>query len=134
MKRLGFGFLSIVLFLACAETSVLAQGTYTAGSCNYNDVNACINSGSGSCSPSTHTAVNGDVINIPSGSCSWSTGIVVPSNIGITVAGDGTPNSDPSETGASSSCGSNTTITVTNAITAFKMAPQSGNSTSRLSC
>lgn len=134
MKRLAFKGFFVVLFLAYAETCALAQGTYTAASCNYNDVNACINSGSGSCSPSTHTAVNGDVINIPSGSCSWSTGIVVPSNIGVTVAGDGTPNSDPSTTGASSSCGNNTTITVTNGIKAFKMSPAYGNSTSRLSC
>jgi hypothetical protein len=127
MNRLVLAVFPIVLLFACADTCVLAQGTYNAASCNYSDVNAVING-------PTHKAVDGDIVNIPSGSCTWASGVKVPSGIGITVAGDGTPNSDPSTTGASSSCGNNTTITVTNGITAFKMSPGYGNSTTRLSC
>lgn len=127
MKRFAFASFVVLFLLACADTCVLAQGNYTAASCNYSDVNAVING-------PTHKAVDGDTINIPSGSCSWASGVKVTSGIGITVAGNGTPNSDPSTTGASSSCGSNTTITVTNGVTAFKMSPGYGNSTSRLSC
>ena len=100
---------------------------YTAADCSQNSVNAVING-------PTHTAKDGDTINIPSGNCTWSSGIVVPGSIGITITGNGTPNSDPSTTGASSSCSNDTTITVTNGITAFRMAPAFGNSTSRLSC
>ena len=62
-------------------------GTYYANSCSYADLNDCINgSGAKTChagsqtgSQATHTAVDGDTINIPSGSCTWTTGIVVPS-------------------------------------------------------
>src|SRR5271157_5909147 len=124
MKRTAFAVFSFLVFLACADTCVLAQGSYTAATCNRSDVNAVING-------PTHTAVNGDIINIPPGSCTWTSGITVPSNIGITIIGDGTTNSSASTTGASSSCGSTTTITVTNGITAFRMKPAYGNSTSR---
>jgi hypothetical protein len=126
VKRLTFAIFSVLFFLACAETRVLAQGSYTAASCNQSDVNAVING-------PTHTAVNGDTINVPAGTCTWTTGITVPSSIGITIIGNGTPNSTPSTTGASSSC-SNTTITVSKGTTAFGMTPAFGNSTSRLSC
>src|SRR5882724_5180593 len=107
-------------------------GTFTAATCNRSDVNAVING-------PTHTAVDGDIIQIPSGSCTWttSTGITVPSNIGITIAGSGTPNSTSGTTVPSSSCGSGTTITLQPAsgtLTAFQFRPQFGNSTSRLSC
>ena len=127
MKRMGFALFFVVFLLACADPHIFAQGTYTAASCNYSAVNAVING-------PTHTAVNGDIINVPSGSCTWSSGIIVPSGIGITVIGSGTPNSGASTTGASSSCGSGTTITLTGGFTMFGMAPTYGNSTSRLSC
>ena len=59
-----------------------AQGTYTAASCNYSDVSSLING-------PTHTAVNGDTINVPAGSCIWQSGLTVPSNIGINLIGAG---------------------------------------------
>jgi hypothetical protein len=54
-----------------------AQGTYTAASANYSDVNAVING-------STHTAINGDIIQIPcSGrqSVTWTSQLVVTASI-----------------------------------------------------
>jgi hypothetical protein len=127
MKKLAFAVFSVICFLGFANTCVLAQGSYTAADCSRNSVNAVING-------PTHTAKDGDTINIPSGNCTWNAGITVPSSIGITIIGNGTPNSDPSTTGASSSCSNDTTITVTSGITAFRMTPAFGNSTSRLSC
>jgi hypothetical protein len=121
-KTVMFTFLLNVLV-----APLWAQGTYTAASCNYSDVNAVING-------PTHTAVDGDIINIPAGSCTWSSGVVIPNHIGISILGSGTPNSTSSTTGASSSCGSNTTITVTSGATLFRMTPEYGNSTTRLSC
>lgn len=108
---------------------MLAQGTYTAASCSQSAVNAVING-------PTHVAVDGDTINIPAGSCTWTSGITVPSKIGITVIGSGTPNSGSSTTGASSSCSSGTTITLapTSTRKAFSFTPEYGNSATRLSC
>lgn len=102
-------------------------GTYTAASCNYSDVNAVING-------PTHSAVDGDIIKIPAGSCTWTTGIKVPSGIGITIIGSGTPNSDASTTGANSTC---TATTITDNVSTgalISMTPSYGNSTSRISC
>ncbi len=79
-----------------------AQGTYTAASCNYSDVNAVING-------PKHTAVNGDTIVIPAGTCTWTNGIS-RSGVGITIKGQGTPNTGPSTTGA----GTSTTILIQN--------------------
>src|ERR1700746_99680 len=59
-----------------------AQGTYTASDCSRNSVNAVING-------PTHTAVNGDTINIPAGSCTWTSGITIPGGIGISIIGAG---------------------------------------------
>src|SRR5271156_555340 len=101
MKTSINAFLTLLAALFC--TAAWAQGTYTAASCNYADVNAVING-------PTHTAVNGDTINIPAGSCTWTTGVTVPSNIGISIIGNGTPNSGGTTTGASSSC-TNTVLT-----------------------
>ncbi len=52
--------------------------TYTAASCRQSDGIAVING-------PTHTAVNGDTINILAGSCPWILGITVPSNIEIST-------------------------------------------------
>lgn len=125
MKHIRSLTLLLLLFSPVAATLAHA-GTYTAASCNQSDVNAVING-------PTHTAVDGDTIKIPSGSCNWTTGITVPSNIGISIVGAGTPNSTASTTGASSSC-SGTTITVSGGIKGFTMHPRYGNSTSRISC
>lgn len=57
-------------------------GTFTAATCNRSDVNFVING-------PTHTAVDGDIINIPAGTCTWTSGIVVPSSIGISIIGAG---------------------------------------------
>jgi hypothetical protein len=69
---------TLLLFAAGAR----AQGTYTAADCSRNSVNAVING-------PTHTAVNGDTINIPAGSCTWTSGITVPGGIGISIIGAG---------------------------------------------
>src|ERR1051325_4334293 len=113
-------------FLLSSLGAPLWAGTYTATTCNQNDVNAVING-------PTHAAVNGDVIQIPSGSCSWSSGITMPSGIGITIQGSGTPSSSGATQGASSSCASGTNITI-GAIVGFTATPTYGNSTLRLSC
>src|SRR5580704_15434688 len=96
MTRIIKGVL-LALLLSAFTASLVAQGTYTAKSCNQSDVNAVING-------PTHTAVNGDIIQVPSGTCTWTSNIVVPSNIGISILGAGTPNSTSATTGASASC------------------------------
>jgi hypothetical protein len=127
--------LSFALLLS-ALVSVTAQAaTYTAASCNRVDVNACINNDAGgSCSPTRHTAVDGDVIQIPAGSCTWSSsGITVPPNIGITIQGNGTPDSTEATFAPSSSCASGTTI-ILSGVAGFQTSPIYGNSTTRISC
>jgi hypothetical protein len=123
VQRIAIHIFSISLLSPLAAH--LWAGTYAAASCNQTAVNAVING-------PTHTAVDGDVIQIPPGSCSWNSGISVPSGIGITIQGTGTPNSTPATKGASASC-SNTAITVLG-VTAFTMTPSYGKSTSRISC
>jgi hypothetical protein len=117
----------IVLFFFCLALTPAArsQGTFTAASCKQTDVNAVIHG-------PTHTVANGDTITIPPGSCTWTANITVPTGIGITIQGSGTPNSGPSVTGASASC-NNTAITLTG-VTAFIASPNFGASTLRLSC
>jgi hypothetical protein len=83
-----------LLLLFSPEVATLAHaGTYTAASCDYSDVNAVING-------PTHIALNGDIINIPSGTCTWTSQLTVPSGIGITISGSGTPNSGSGSVGA----------------------------------
>jgi hypothetical protein len=89
-----------LLLSALFVTSAWAQGSYTAASCNQSAVNAVING-------PTHTAVNGDVIVIPAGTCTWTSGISI-SGIGITIMGQGTPNTGASAYGAGTS---NTALT-----------------------
>jgi hypothetical protein len=69
-----------------------AQGTYKAASCNYSDVNAVING-------PTHTAINGDTIQIPVGTCTWTSGVTVTASVTITGLG-ATPNTGPSTFGS----------------------------------
>jgi len=70
MKRL-------VLLVALSMPSVLlAQGSFTAASCNRSDVNAVING-------RRHVAVDGDTINVPSGACTWTSGITITKAITI---------------------------------------------------
>lgn len=103
-------------------------GTYTAATCNYADVNAVVNG-------PTHTAVDGDVIQIPAGSCTWASGVSVPSSIGITIIGNGGSGaqSGSAAVGASSVCQNGTKITV-NSGSIFAATPTYGNSTTRFSC
>jgi len=110
-----------LLIALCGPAS--HAGTYTAASCNQSDVNAVING-------PTHTAVDGDTINIPAGSCTWTTGVTVPVGIGITIMGTGTPNTGPSTTGAGTP---STTITSNIGGNVFVMHPHFGNSTARIS-
>jgi hypothetical protein len=116
----------VVLFSLCVALvpTARAQGTYSAATCNQNDVNAVING-------PTHTAVDGDIIQIPEGSCTWTNGITVPSGIGITIIGSGTQNSGPSNSTPGTQ---NTSITddVSGAYL-FEFKPSYGNSTSRIS-
>src|ERR1700721_4836858 len=102
-------FLAISIILLSSLTAF--AGTYTANTCSRGDVSECINNTDGTCAPSGHTAVDGDVIVIPAGTCAWTSGVVVPSNIGITIQGNGTPNSDATTTAPSAGCPANTPIT-----------------------
>jgi hypothetical protein len=76
-----------------------AQGTYTAASANESDVNAVIHG-------PIHTAVNGDVIQIPcSGTQSvvWTSQLTVSASITLTALG-ATPNTTPSTYGSGTNC------------------------------
>ena len=112
----------VALFASMFLTAALPAATRTAASCNASDVQAAVTA-----------AADGDTINVPAGSCTWTTGVTVPANIGISIIGTGTPNSTSSTVGASSSC-TQTSITVSGGITAFRAHPAYGNSTERLSC
>jgi hypothetical protein len=122
-KALPVALLLSAQFLFAAV--VPAAGTYTAASCKQSDVNAVING-------PTHTAVDGDRINIPAGTCTWTSALVV-SGKGITIAGEGTPNSTAGTTGASASCAA-TTITDNSTTSLFQLRPGVTSSLSRISC
>jgi hypothetical protein len=114
MTRITKGVLLALHF--CALTAPLvAQGTYTAKSCNQSDVNAVING-------PTHTAVAGDTINIPSGTCTWTSGLSI--SVGITLTGSGTPNTGPSTFGA----GTLNTVIIDNAGSSAPMIAVTGSS------
>ncbi len=105
-----------------AQTS---SASYTAASANESDVNAVING-------PIHTAVNGDVIQIPcSGTTSvtWSSTLKVTANITLTALG-ATPNTSPSTFGAGTNC---LTITAaTNNLIEFDPTYSSTNNVSTL--
>jgi hypothetical protein len=103
-------------------------GTYTAATCSRADVDAVING-------PTHTAVDGDVIQIPAGGCTWTSGITVSAGIGITIKGAGTPSNDPATTGASASCTQTVLIdNLTGGGNMFHVSPTFNSSVMRLSC
>src|SRR5271154_2947190 len=106
MKKITFIFWLLLAGLAHATT-------YTAASCSYADVNACVNSGAAAtCSPSgTHTVVNGDTVMIPAGTCTWKSQILGPAGVNFQILGTGTPNNGSSATGANSSCANGTSGT-----------------------
>ncbi len=95
-----------LLFSTLFVTGVLAQGTYTAASCNQSDVNSVING-------PMHKAVDGDAIVIPAGSCTWTSGVSV--GVGISITGQGTPNGGAATMGA----GTSTTTITDNSSTAL---------------
>lgn len=103
-----------------------SSATATAASCSRADVDAVING-------PTHTAVDGDVIQIPSGTCAWTSGITFPSGAGIIVRGAGTAETSSSAVGASASCTA-TIITDNSNSSLFRMRPGATASLSRLSC
>lgn len=109
---------------------------YTPATCGYSDVNACINSdATGSCSPARHTAVNGDIIQIPAGTCTWTSNLVGPSGVGFTITGSGTPNSSTATIGASSSCTATQIIDNAGSVNPLmNFTPSFGASTMRVSC
>src|SRR6516162_6425020 len=118
IKRVLSGLFLTAIFGATAQAA-----THTAATCNRSDVNAVING-------PTHTAVDGDVINIPAGSCTWASGISVPAGIGISIIGAGT--SDPHNPSGS---GSTTTIidNYTSGGNLLYFHPSYGSSLSRIS-
>jgi len=123
-KALPLALLLSTLLLFAARARA---GTYTAADCNQNSVNAVING-------PTHTAVDGDVINIPAGSCTWTSGITIPVGLGITIIGSGTPNGTPSTRGASASCTA-TAITLASGVSnMFAARPGATASLTRISC
>lgn len=121
MKKLPKTVLFTFLLSALAAP-LCAQGIYTATSCQQSAVNAVING-------PTHTAVDGDTINIPAGTCTWTAGIVVPSGIGISITGAGSNGYYP--------IGSGITTIIDNFTTSpaalFYFHPTYGNSLSRVS-
>jgi hypothetical protein len=127
MNRLFYVFVSFALLFVLAPIAG-AQGTYTAASCNYSDVNAVING-------PTHTAVNGDTVNIPSGTCTWTSNLSTPANVGFTLIGSGTPQSGSGTFGAASSCSATEIIHSAGSSTPLMtFHPQYGGSTMRVSC
>lgn len=118
--------LRLILINVLAGAAMVGAATYNAATCGQSDVGAVLN-----------TAADGDVIIIPVGSCTWTTGVVVPTGIGVTLTGVGSPTSDPAVTGADSSCSQ--TVIVVAATTSpttdiIRETPSVGNSTSRISC
>ena len=95
MKRacsLSF-LLLLLLTMNMAARAQTGGSTITSASCQEADVNAVING-------PTHAAANGDTINIPAGSCTWTSKLTIPSGMGITIIGSGTPNSGSASVGA----------------------------------
>lgn len=133
LRKASMGVIAISLIAGISAQKATAQSQYTAASCNQNDVNACINNGSGgNCSPNRHTAVDGDTIIIPPGTCTWVNGINIPSGIGISIIGSGTPNATPLTFGA----GTSTTTIIddyVNGSNLFYFSPNYGASISRVS-
>lgn len=125
MKRLVYFFVAFFLALSRFLTPFAkAQGTFTAPSCNQTDVDAVING-------AKLTAVDGDTINIPAGTSTWTSGVTVPSGIGITIIGGGTPNPGPGSMGAGTVC-----TKITRSISGgyiFVMRPTHRSVTSRIS-
>jgi hypothetical protein len=117
--------LSLLIALCGSAAHAQSVGSViNAVSCLQADVNAVING-------PVHTAVDRDVIQIPAGSCIWTSGITVPSGIGITIIGSGTPNSSPGTSGPGTI---NTTIIDNVGGNALITArPTFGNSTTRIS-
>ena len=111
MKRArSLPILSLLLLLT--PFAALAQSggaTIKATSCQQSDVNAVING-------PTHTAVNGDTIEIPPGSCTWTSGITI-SGVGIGITGTGTPNTGAGTFGAGTA---NTTLVESGTVPFFK--------------
>ncbi len=113
MKRFYFFTFTLSMLVLLAPVLARSQGTYTAASCSYADVSACVNSGSANtCSPGgKHTVVNGDVVQVPAGTCTWTSQLLGPSGVNFQLLGTGTPNSGSSTTGPNASCANGTSGT-----------------------
>lgn len=94
MTKIMKAVLFSIILGAFLVTGLRAQGSYTAADCNQSSVNAIING-------PTHTAVNGDTINIPActGGVTWTSGVTI-SGVAIQIIGNGTPNTTPATSGA----------------------------------
>ena len=79
-------------------------------------------------------AHDGDTVTIAAGSATWTTGVTI-SGKGLTIQGTGTPNSSPSQIGASSSC-SQTVITLGGSgnFDGFTFLPSVSSSLTHISC
>lgn len=108
-----------------------APGTYTAASCNRDDVDSVING-------PIHAVVNGDVINIPAGTCEWYNTITIPTEIGISIIGAGTtdahnPSGDGTHTTTIIDCATTSSPCSGTGGYLFTFTPTYGASLSRLS-
>ena len=88
----------------CTITATFNSGgggsTYTAASASESDVNAVING-------PTHTAINGDIIQIPctgTQSVIWTSSLGINASITLTALGGATPNTLPSQFGSATNC------------------------------
>jgi hypothetical protein len=77
-------------------------------------------------------ANDGDTITIAAGSATWTSGVTVSAK-GLTIKGTGTPNSTPSQMGASSSC-TQTIITLNGTFDGFTFLPGVSSSLTHISC
>jgi hypothetical protein len=123
MKRArSLPILSLLLLLTPFAAHAQSGGaTIKAATCQQTDVNAVING-------PTHTAVNGDTIQIPTGSCTWSSGITI-SGVGIDITGTGTPNTGAGTFGAGTA---NTTLTESGNVPFFKFTGLSVGQTAKV--
>lgn len=140
LRALMRSCLALVIFVLVGASLCRAQGTYTAASTSFADVDACINSNAaGSCSPGgKHTVVNGDTVQVPCGSSTWTTDEAPPTGVWFSLIGGvgcATPQSGSGSTGASASCATGTVIIDDSPFAMFFFRPTYGSgSLMRLSC
>ena len=118
MSKMTKWFLLILFLGALSGMQARAQGTYTAATCNFADVNTLVNG-------PKHVAVNGDTIIIPAGTCTWgsnsSSDTPLSINAGITLQGQGVSSTvinDNNSKGNSNCAGASPVISINSTSTA----------------